>query len=200
LEIIISELIRVQFIAGPWFSINSSPKSPFIQVLIDQLLRWYPVGSRREMCNSTACHRCSLTFGRLWTHANLNHATHEHIGSFFGGLHMNFLSHLTTMGSKHESCDNEFNSLVTDENLERFRGLKILFISGGANVVFDPESTSMSYDVLRDRFGPSDYRRYVAPGYGHLDTWMGKRSFVDVYPVVLDHVREVQGLSVHGKE
>lgn len=106
---------------------------------------------------------------------------------------MQFLSHLTTMGHGHFACDNEFNSLVTEENLKRFKGLKILFISGGANVVFDPETTSMNYDVLRDKFGTGDYRRFVPDGYGHLDTWMGKRSFLDVYPEVLEHVDHVTG-------
>lgn len=94
------------------------------------------------------------------------------------------------MGASQNACDNDLNTLVTEENLERFRGLKILFVSGGANVVFDPETTSMNYDCLRERFGIDNYRRFVADGYGHLDTWMGHRSFLDVYPKVLEHVLE----------
>ncbi|KAF2741804.1 FAD/NAD(P)-binding domain-containing protein [Sporormia fimetaria CBS 119925] len=182
-----------QLLAGPWFPTSNSPDSSFIQSLIDQMLRLYPVGDRAEICDSIVCHRGSLAFGRLWTHDKLNRATHEHLGNFFGGLHMNFLSHLTTMGHGHNVCDNTFNSLVTDENLKRFRGLKILFISGGANVVFDPVTTSMNYDVLREKFGTGDYKRFVVDGYGHLDTWMGKRSFLDVYPEVLEHIVEVSG-------
>ncbi|KAF9469642.1 Alpha/Beta hydrolase protein [Collybia nuda] len=176
---------------SPWFDLNSGPNAPTVQILFDQLLRFYPVGSRGELCNSSVCHRGSLAFGRLWSHANLNHATHAHLANFFGGIHMDFLIHLTRMGAKppHNACDNEFHDLVTDWNLESFRGLKILFISGGANVVYDPVSTSMCYDVLRDRFGTQDYKRLVVGGYGHLDTWMGKKSFVDVYPAVVEHVK-----------
>ncbi|KAF1960770.1 FAD/NAD(P)-binding domain-containing protein [Byssothecium circinans] len=184
--------------AGPWFPTDSSPTSSLFQRLVDQLLRLYPVGTRGELCNSTVCHRGSLVFGRLWTHSKLNHATHRHLSTFFGGIHMNFLSHLTQMGSTppHHSRSNlpKFEDLVEEPgNLDRLTGLKIQFLSGGANVVFDPWSTSESYDLLRHRFGTEDYERVVVPGYGHLDTWMGKDSFVDVFPRVLGHVGHCEG-------
>lgn len=161
--------------------------------MIDQLLRFYPIGSACEFCNSTVCHRCSLIFGRLWTHSNLNRATHLHLSNFFGGLHMNFLSHLTQMGSTKPSHSRsnfpEFKDLVAEPgNLERLRGLKIQFLSGGANVVFDPLSTSESYDMLRHAFGTQDYERVVVATYGHLDTWMSYKSVADVYPRVRAHI------------
>jgi len=106
---------------------------------------------------------------------------------------MSFLSHLTLMGSTppHHLRSNqpEFTDLVTSTgNLERLKGLKIQFLSGGANVVWDPWSTSESYDMLRHKFGSEYYTRVVVPGYGHLDTWMGKDSYRDVYPRVQWHV------------
>lgn len=101
---------------------------------------------------------------------------------------MTLLKHLMRMGTAHEVMDNDFRSLVTDANLENFKGLPISFISGGDNVVYSPESTSMSYDVLREKFGTEMYQRRVVQGYGHLDTWMGKNSVVDVYPLVAEHV------------
>ncbi|KAJ7097397.1 hypothetical protein C8R44DRAFT_748506 [Mycena epipterygia] len=61
-------------------------------------------------------------------------------------------------------------------------------ISGGDSVVWYPVSTSMNYDILRERYDPALYRRVAVPGYGHLDTWMGKRSKDDVYPIVRDHL------------
>lgn len=106
---------------------------------------------------------------------------------------MNFLSHLTLMGSTppHHSRGNKpsLEDLVKQpDNLDRLKGLKIQFLSGGANVVFDPWSTSESYDMFREKFGPDDYERVVVAGYGHLDTWMGKDSCTDVYPRVRGHV------------
>ncbi|KAJ4302940.1 hypothetical protein N0V90_001831 [Kalmusia sp. IMI 367209] len=109
--------------------------------------------------------------------------------NFFDGIHMSFLSHLTLMGSTppHHLRSNlsDFTDLVTEPgNLERMRGLKIQFLSGGANVVYDPWSTSEIYDLLRHEFGTEDYERVVVAGYRHLDTWMGKDSYKDVYPRV----------------
>jgi hypothetical protein len=182
-----------QTLAGPWFPSSTVPTSPALQRFLDAVLRFYPVGAAGEMCTSTVCHRCSLVFGRLWTHAKLNHATHEHLGNFFGGTHMAFLSHLTLMGSLEPYHSRGNKPLLTDlvvepGNLDRLQGLKIQFLSGGANVVFDPWSTSESYDMFREKFGAEGYQRVVVDGYGHLDTWMGKESWVDVYPMVGGHV------------
>ncbi|KAJ6588514.1 hypothetical protein B0H19DRAFT_1205902 [Mycena capillaripes] len=172
-----------------WFPMTSTPKGPSVlQFLIDQALRFYPVGSTAELCTSTVCHRCSLVFGRLWNHANLSHATHAHLINFFGGIHMDMLSHLMRTGTAGHSLDNTGNNLVTDANVARLRGVPILFISGGDNVVFTPVSTSLSYDDLRERFGTALYKRVVVGGYGHLDTWMGEQSRHDVYPIVREHV------------
>ncbi|KAJ7669030.1 hypothetical protein B0H17DRAFT_1247859 [Mycena rosella] len=160
---------------GPWFPMNSMPNDTFLQRFLDQVLRFYPVGPSSELCTSTTCHRCSLVFGRLWNHRNLNHATHKHIINWVGGIHINMLGHLMRTGIAGDSLDNAGNNLVTDANLARLEGLPILF------------STGKAYEVLRGRFGTAPYRRVVVAGYGHLDTWMGKRSNIDVYPSVRDH-------------
>jgi hypothetical protein len=189
-------------IGGDWFPSESSPEdltSSPQQFLVDQILRFYPMGSTAEICNNSACHRTSLVFGRCFTHANLNHATHQHMANYFSGIHMNFLKHLSTMGATAPyhvrtnlnsspltpDADTSFRDLVTEPgNLERLRGLKIQFVSGGANVVFDPLSTADSYNLMRETFGDEGFERVVVDTYGHLDTWMGKRSFKDVYPRV----------------
>jgi hypothetical protein len=165
-----------------------------LQFLLDQLLRFYPVGPTAELCTSTVCHRCSLVFGRLWSHANLSHATHAHLINFFGGIHMNTLSHLTHTGTAGHSLDNAGRDLVTDANVTRLQGIPILFISGGDNIVFTPLSTSMCYEDLCERFGTALYKHVVVGGCGHLDTWMGERSRYDVYPVVREHVEWCEGL------
>ncbi|OJD33687.1 glucose-methanol-choline oxidoreductase [Diplodia corticola] len=160
-----------------------------VQRLIDQALRFYPVERRAEVCRSAVCHRFSLTYGRCWEHANLNKETHDGLANVLGGVHMRMLRQTMAMGRAGRVLDGEGKDTVaTDEGLERLRGLPILFVSGGANVVFDPESTFITYDVLRRRFGPDLYQRRVVQGYGHLDTWMGKNSVRDVFPVIGDHI------------
>lgn len=180
-----------QAVAGSWFPTVTSwtrLTTTLVQRALDQALRFYPVGPADELCSSTVCHRSSLAFGRLWTHGNLNRATHSRLGSFVGGIHMHTLAHLMRMGTGSGALDNDFENLVTESNLLRLQGLPILFISGSKNVVYDPECTNTSYDMLRERFGTDVYQRRVIPGYGHLDLWMGVNSFRDVYPVVNEHV------------
>lgn len=110
---------------------------------------------------------------------------------------MSFLSHLTLMGSTspHHLRNNapEFEDLVSKPgNLERLRGLKIQFLSGASSAVYNPMSTSESYDLLRHEFGTRDYERVVVADYGHLDTWMGKDSYRDVFPKVYGHVEKCE--------
>jgi hypothetical protein len=115
------------------------------------------------------------------------------MANFVGGMHMECLSHLMLMGSMAPFHSRGNKPLLTDlvaqpGNLDRLEGLKIQFLSGGEGVVFEPWSTSESYDMFRERFGPEGYERVVVDGYGHLDTWIGKESCVDVYPRVRGHV------------
>ncbi|KAH7345933.1 hypothetical protein BKA66DRAFT_433768 [Pyrenochaeta sp. MPI-SDFR-AT-0127] len=198
-------LIKVyKMMAGKWFSCHSRPNSSWFERLLDQVLRLYPVGSRRELCNSTVCHRCDVPFGRCWTHANLNHATHFHLGHFFDGIHMNFLSHLSEMGAMppHHVRTNQggFMDLVTPENLQRLEGIKICFLSGGDNAVWSPKSTKQSYDVFRETFPEGDYDRVVVQGYGHLDCWMGKNAFKDVFPRVRHHIELCEAFPTRPKK
>jgi hypothetical protein len=88
------------------------------------------------------------------------------------------------------------HALTTPKNIERLRGIPFFLFSGSDNKVLSPESTEITYCKLRDTFGCDGgeesgrgrregfYERVVVEGYGHLDCWMGKNSFVDVYPMV----------------
>ncbi|KIK66211.1 hypothetical protein GYMLUDRAFT_38025 [Collybiopsis luxurians FD-317 M1] len=177
-------------IAGPWYP-AVTPKHSVFQWLIDQILRFYPVGPKEEICNSAVCHRESFAYGRLWRHDNMNQATHSQLENFVTGVHMDFLTNLLLIGKKMRVLDAQGkDTLLNDENLGRFEGLPILLFSGGSNVVYDPVTTSMCYDDLRKRFPGQEelYRRSVIEGYGHLDNWMGKDAYKDVYPVVREHL------------
>lgn len=49
---------------GSWYSCISSREDTFLQQVLNQVLRFYPVGGRTEICNSVVCHRSELAFGR----------------------------------------------------------------------------------------------------------------------------------------
>lgn len=163
--------------------------SSLLSTALDQALRFYP-SRAGEACDSATCHRAALAFGQPWAHAQLNRATHAGLGRFIGSAHPATLAHAARMGTAAYVMDNSGNSLVTGSNLARLRGLPFLFVSGAASDVYSPESTDLSYSLLRDQFGAGGrgYQRLVLDGYGHHDVWIGKRAKVDVYPRVLEHV------------
>jgi hypothetical protein len=177
---------------GKWFSCSSGADDSYFQQFLNQLLRFYP-DTREEICNNNACHRCSLIFGRLWNHRNLNEATHRQINRFFGGVNMTCLRMLMQMGYRGFVTSNGplYNDLTTPHNMRRLKGIPIMLFSGSDNKVLTPEATDKTYSLLRDTFGAKGYERYVVQGYGHLDCWMGRKAYVDVFPMVRKQVDRV---------
>ena len=83
----------------------------------------------------------------------------------------------------------EFKDLVNPHNLQRLADLRICFLSGGDNAVWQPDATKKSYDMLQQACPGGAYDRVVVQGYGHLDCWMGKYAYRQVYPRVMHHIR-----------
>ena len=69
--------------------------------------------------------------------------------------------------------------------------IPITFISGAENECFLPESTEITYNLLREKNGKDLYKRYVIPRYGHIDCIYGKNAVKDVYPLILRHLEAV---------
>ncbi|KAF6824728.1 glucose-methanol-choline oxidoreductase [Colletotrichum plurivorum] len=176
---------------GNWFDCSSSPQDGYVQQALNQLLRFYPVGRRDEICNSVVCHRSSLVFGRLWSHKNLNEATHSQLENFLGGTSMASLQYLMNTGTTSHVVDTQGANLVTPQNLARLRGLPIFFFSGSENSVYLPENTDTSFTALSDANGGLYYERQVFEGRGHLDAWMSSTAHQDVFPRVLNHINNV---------
>jgi len=84
-----------------------------------------------------------------------------------------------------------FSNLATPTNLRRLKNIPMLLFSGSDNKVLTPEATERTYEQLRDMFGVAGYRREVVKGYGHLDCWMGRESYKDVFPMVREEVDRV---------
>lgn len=209
-------------LAGSWFSCASTRCDSLLQQILNQVVRFYPVESKAEICDSVVCHRSSLVFGRLvicaltlitapviehyqvltlcaspfrslWTHKNLNEATHRELANFLGGTSMRSLGHLMSIGRLGHVITNPPKSinLLTPYNIARLKGIPIFFFSGADNAVYAPEATDVSYTILRDAHGPNDYERVVFERRGHLDCWMGFDAHKDVYPRVREHVDKI---------
>ena len=188
-------------LAGTWFSCSTSPDDSLVQKAVNQILRFYP-DARREICNNASCHRCSLVFGRCWNHNNLNEATHRQIDRFFGGVNMRLLNLLMRQGVNGHVMRNAptYDILTTPENIQRLKGIPFLLWVGRDNAVLSPEATEKTYEMLCDTFGGASagnagegvfYKRKIVPGYGHLDGWMGRNAWKDVYPFIREELDQV---------
>ena len=192
-------------LAGDWFSCSSSRDDSLVQRGLNQFLRIWP-DERAELCNNVSCHRCTLVFGRCWNHRNLNEATHRQIDRFFSGVNITLLNLLMKQGAEGHVMTNQPKTEILDTpaNIQKLAGIPFLLWVGGDNAVLSPEATQRTYEILCDTFGRStegqhgmlQYRRRVVPGYGHLDGWMGRNAWKDVYPFVREEVdRVVRGES-----
>ncbi|KAI1438703.1 glucose-methanol-choline oxidoreductase [Xylaria sp. CBS 124048] len=186
-----------RFFAGDWFSCSTGEDDSYLQKALNELLRFMP-DERKEICNNASCHRISLVFARCWNHHNLNEATHRQIDRFFGGVNMTLLHLLMKQGFEGRVMSNGplYECLDTPENIRKLRDIPFLLFVGGDNAVLSPESTERTYEVLTDAFSTRDddgiqYRRRVVPNYGHLDCWMGRNAWKDVYPFVLEEIDRV---------
>ena len=180
------------FTRSNWFDCTSTPTDTFVQLGLNQLLRFYPVPSKKDFCKSVVCHRSSLVFGMLWRHKNLNSQTHRQLEKVVGGTSMTSLKHLMAMGIKKKVLTSKGSDmLITDRNMERLRGIPIYLFSGVENCVYTPESTRLSYDRLQQQLGEHWYSRDEFEDYGHLDCWMGEHAHEVVYPRVLQHIEKV---------
>ncbi|KAI1259374.1 FAD/NAD(P)-binding domain-containing protein [Xylariaceae sp. FL1019] len=194
-------------LVGSWFSCSTGTNDSFFQRGLNELLRFMP-DERKEICNNATCHRISLVFARCWNHRNLNEATHRQIDRFFGGVNMTLMHLLMKQGFDGHVMSNGplFERLDTPENIRKLRGIPFLLFVGRDNAVLSPESTERTYEILTDTFGTRaddgiQYRRRVVPNYGHLDCWMGRNAWKDVYPFVREEVdRVVRGPDYHFQE
>ncbi|CAK7267297.1 hypothetical protein SEPCBS119000_002470 [Sporothrix epigloea] len=182
-------------VAGSWFDCTTNPHDSSVQRILNHALRLLP-GARRELCRSAVCHRITFLYGRCWNHNNLNDATHRQIDRFFGGISMTGLRLLMLQGSQGHVMDNDFKVLTTPENVKNcLEGLPIFQFVGQENAVLSPRATEKTYEILCDTFAAGTYRRHVIPHYGHLDCWMGRNAWRDVFPILRAEIDRV----VHGE-
>lgn len=141
-----------------------------------------------QRCNDATCHRITFLYAPLYEHDQLNQATHENLHEMFGIANIRSFVHLQKLTNTGHLVNFEGQDVYLP-HLERLR-LPICFIHGANNECFLPESTRLTYDTLRQKFGDGLYKRHVIPGYGHIDCIYGKNAVRDVYPLMLAHLEE----------
>ena len=156
--------------------------------LYDTALRLYPMQAA-EHCNDPVCHRITFLYALLYEHAQLNEATHSALHEMFGIANMKAFEHLAQMVRQGKLVAYDGTDIYLP-HLDRL-AIPIAFIHGAENACFLPESTRVTFDLLRETNGAGLYSRHVIPGYGHIDCIYGKNAAQDVYPFMLHHLEGI---------
>lgn len=153
--------------------------------LYDSALRLYPI-EREERCGSPVCRRITFLYAPLYEHDRLNAATHDTLHELFGVANVGAFQHLGLIVRRGQLVDAQGQDRYL-ARLDRL-ALPIAFIHGAENDCFLPESTELSFNLLRAHNDPKLYSRHVIPGYGHIDCIFGQEAVRDVYPLILRHL------------
>jgi len=144
-------------------------------------------------CHNPVCKGVSFVYGTgfpaLWSHANLNDATHEWIRQEFAQVPISFFEqilkcihagHLVAVDGRPElPADFVAQPPATD--------CRFAFIAGVNNRCFLAEGqrrTFEYFDGLRKNY--HTFRPF--PNYGHLDMFIGKNAARDVFPSILEEL------------
>jgi pimeloyl-ACP methyl ester carboxylesterase len=147
--------------------------------------------------------RLAFMFGQPFLASNLHHhMTQDLLRTQFGAIPFKLYRHAAQNalrgfaapfgaegkldpGTPNEQISNELAG--TYLRLEPFRDLKTTLITGAENPLWHRDSIDRMAEWLARGNRPAT--KHVLDGYGHQDLWWGKRSWEDVFPLVLEAVR-----------
>lgn len=144
-------------------------------------------------CRNGVCKGVSFTYGAgrpaLWSHENLNEATHEWVKGEFDAVPLSFfrqigacVRHGSLVSVEGHACLPRDFTAQPPRTEARFA-----FFTGEQNRCFLPESQEKSHAYLNSL--RRDYHTLrVVPGYGHLDMFMGRNAARDVYPLMIEEL------------
>ncbi|MFZ1411814.1 MAG: hypothetical protein WAS07_10175 [Micropruina sp.] len=141
-------------------------------------------------CNNPVCKLVSFTYGSgrpaLWSHENLTEETHEWLRGEFGQVPMSFFAQMdASVRAGHLVSVSNRPGLPATYGVEPIQtDARWVLFSGENNRCFLPQSQQRTFDYLESQ-APGRHALHVLKNYGHLDVFLGKRSAVDVFPLML---------------
>jgi cholesterol oxidase len=144
----------------------------------------------------------SLMWGSGWPalyeHENLDEITHRRGGDLYGPTSLNYHKHVVKMlkGSGHavrmEPEDPQFSDMP-DDYAEAGKDIKspILFMTGRNNRVF-ADSNIVCHEFL-NAARPGRHELHIFEGYGHQDPFMGKNNHLDIFPRLVEWLKQNRG-------
>jgi cholesterol oxidase len=140
----------------------------------------------KEGCDSPVCHRLTFMYGLLFHHGNLNAGTHGALHEMFGAASVEIFGQLQRWERAGRLVDADGRDVYLT-HLDRL-AVPMSFIHGADDACVLAEGTQAAVAELRARNGEDLYQLHVLPGYGHLDSLVGKFVLRDVFPLVREHL------------
>ncbi len=154
-------------------------------------------------CHEPACHMQSFMWGSghpaMYRHRNLAPQTHLHerLADLNGAADLNYYRHINKMVRAGHAVKfdptNPAHASLPDDYLAGAADVTtpVLFMTGDHNDVFT-DSNIVCHRIL-DRRVPDRHELQIAAGYGHIDPLIGKDAHLDVFPLILDFLKNHSG-------
>jgi pimeloyl-ACP methyl ester carboxylesterase len=150
-------------------------------------------------CDEPACHMQSFMWGSgrpaMYRHRNLAPETHLHerLADLNGAVDVNYYRHMDKIVRAGRAVKfdpaNPAHAGLPDDYLDGAVDVDtpVLFITGEHNDVFT-DSNTVCHRILNRRT-PNRHELAIIPGYGHIDPLIGKEAHLDVFPRILDFLK-----------
>lgn len=148
-------------------------------------------------CDVPACHMASFMWGSgrpaLFEHVNLDPITHQRVADLLSATGLHYYRHMRKMvkaghAVKYDRADPRHADLP-DDYLANAAEITtpILFLAGDHNHVF-PGANVTTYNLL-EKIAPGSHELQMMPGYGHIDPFISKTAYIDVFPKIVDFLK-----------
>ncbi|MFJ3234311.1 alpha/beta hydrolase [Streptomyces sp. NPDC086787] len=159
----------------------------------------FALASRKADCPDPTCqilHNSAWGTGAsLFVHENLAEATHDRLAELLGPAPLWILPHLRRMELarsvvRWHDTDHRYRALPPNalDAADRI-DTPVLLLAGSENGLWQ-DSQRLCHEVLAHRQPQLDVSYTEIPGYGHLDTFLGRGAALDVFGHILEFLGE----------
>ena len=150
----------------------------------------FAIASRGADCADPTCqmlHNSAWGMSAsLFVHDNLDERTHDRLAELFGAVPVWSLPHMRRIELAHTMMrwnNSDLRYRALPENALDSAGridAPLMLLSGSQNKLWY-DSNKLCYDILTSRHPELDVRYVEVPGYGHVDTFIGRSAALDVF-------------------
>jgi choline dehydrogenase-like flavoprotein len=151
-----------------------------MDVIMDDILRAFP---SKEQCTSAVCRRILGIYGDVYSHDQLNDATHNAMHEMFGVANTRTFNHISLIVRTGNVVDKDGNDTYMP-HMDRL-AIPITFVHGARNNLFLPEGSLKTLQAVSAVNDATLYQRIVFPDYAHMDCYIGKNAARDIYPTIV---------------